>query len=356
MCKVCNSVSPIHPRHSFISGHWCPYCNTQLRVYKERSQFTIYKCYNNNCSLYIKNKKKLNFGEQMLYKIKPFEFKLHYQHREYLFSNEQLIHSAPKNKGSITNVRNSLNTICLILTFHVSFAISARKTAYLLRQVFKIKLSPQSVINYCEMAAFYCHKFNLKFKGPVDKTQAGDETYIKINGKTHYTFFFVSAKQLKITAYHLDTTRDTLGAVITIKEAIRTADPKLRIFLISDGNPAYLNAIHYLNKRLPELKHKIKLKNVTGIQNLDTISTTYRPFKQLIERLNRTYKFHLRAASGFSSKNGAVSLTTLFVTFYNFMRPHMSLNYKVPIPLDFLQGIDTIQGRWAALLGQAIAL
>ena len=64
----------------------------------------------------------------------------------------------------------------------------------------------------------------------------------------------------------------------------------------------------------------------------------------------------MRAAAGFSSKNSAVSLTTLFVTFYNFLRPHMSLDYKVPIQLDFLENIDTLQGRRAALLKQAIAL
>jgi transposase-like protein len=225
-----------------------------------------------------------------------------------------------------------------------------------MREVFKIKLSSQSVINYREMAAFHCHNFNMKFKGPVDKTQAGDEAYIKINGKTHFTFFFISAKKLNISAYHVDTARDTLAATIAISEAIRTADPNLNIFLITDGNPAYQNAIHFINKNLKHLKHKIKLKNVIGLQNLDNISTRYRPFKQLIERLNRTYKFHMRAAHGFSSKNGAVSLTTLFVTFYNFLRPHMSLNYKTPLQLDFLKGVDTLQGRWSALIQNAIAI
>ena len=90
--------------------------------------------------------------------------------------------------------------------------------------------------------------------------------------------------------------------------------------------------------------------------NLDNISTRFRPFKQLIERLNRTYKFHIRAANGFTSRNGAVALTTLFVTFYNFLRPHMTLNYNVPVPLHFLRGIDTLQGRWAALIQNALAL
>jgi transposase-like protein len=289
----------------------------------------------------------------MLQKIKSSQFKLHYQFREYHFTNQQLIHSSPASYSNITSIRNSLNTLALILTFHVSFAISARKTAYLLREVFKIRLSYQSVLNYCEMAAYHCHKFNSAFKGDTDNIQAGDETYIKVNGEHNFTFFFISAKKLKITAYHLDTTRDTLPATIAINEAIRTADPNLKTFLITDGNPSYQNAVHFLNQ---SLDNKLILKNVIGLQNLDSVSTRFRPFKQLIERLNRTYKFHIRAAAGFSSQNGAISLTTLFVTFYNFLRPHMSLDYKVPIPLDFLNGIDTLQGRWASLLHNAIGL
>lgn len=352
-CKICSSVSQTHPRHRSKSNHFCPHCETPLFVYKKRSEFTVFKCPNKNCSVYLKNKNNLNFGERLIFSVKPFEFKLHYQYREYHFSNDQLVHSSPKNKSDVTQIRNSLHTLCLVLTFHVSFALSARKTAYLLREVFKLPLSYQSVLNYCEMAAHHCHKFNLKFKGDVDPTQAGDETYIKVNGDYHYTFFFLSAKNLKITAYHIDPTRDTLPAAITIKEAVRTAHPHQISTLITDGNPAYQHAVHFLNQ---SLSSPLKLKNVIGLQNLDSVSEKFRPFKQLIERLNRTYKFHTRAANGFASVNGAVSLTTLFVTFYNFLRPHMSLNYRVPVPLDFLKNIDTLQGRWAAILQTAISL
>jgi putative transposase len=350
---VCNAVSPVHIRHTIEPTHFCPYCGVPLHLYKERSNFSIFKCYNNLCKLYLDNKKKLNFSERLLFSVKPFEFKLHYQFREYHFSPDQLVHSSPQSKAPITNIRNSLNTLCLVLTFHVSFAISARKTAYLLREVFKIKLTGQSVLNYCEMAAFHCHKFNFKHKGTVDKFQAGDETYIRVNGLHNYTFLFISTKSLKITAYHIDATRDTLPATIAIKEAVRTANLHNKLFLVTDGNPSYNHAVDFLNKHFDT---RLKLKNVIGLQNLDAVSTRYRPFKQLIERLNRTYKFHMRAAAGFSSKNGAIALTTLFVTFYNFLRPHMSLDYNVPIPLDFLNGYDTLQARWAALLQNAIAL
>ena len=89
------------------------------------------------------------------------------------------------------------------------------------------------------------------------------------------------------------------------------------------------------------------------LQNLDAESEEFRAFKQLIERLNRTFKYHVRPAAGFNSTNGAVALTTLFVTHYNFLRPHMSLDYKAPVQLPELKAISTIQGKWSRILSLA---
>jgi len=238
------------------------------------------------------------------------------------------------------------------MAFYVSFANSARKTALILRSVFNVSVSYQTVLNYAEAAAYYCHQFNLKNKGTVGSRQAGDEAYIKVLGKDRFTFFFISPKRHKITAYHVADSRETLPAVIAMNEAIRTAEPGQKFTLITDGNPSYPAGIHFLNQ-LYESKGLIKHRKVIGLQNLDAESTLFRPFKQLIERLNRTYKYHIRPAHGFNCDNGAVALTTLFVTHYNFLRPHMALDYQVPIPIAELDAISTIQGKWAKIISLA---
>lgn len=247
-----------------------------------------------------------------------------------------------------------MNTLCLALTFHISLGISARKTAFILKNVFQLPASYQTILNYALYTAPYCHQFNLKFKGPVDSIQAGDETYIKVSGKHHYTFFFITPTRRKISAYHIDDSRDTLPATIAMNEAIRTTPFDQNPTLITDGNPSYPAGIHFLNQSRDD--NKISHKKVIGLQNLDSESEEFRPFKQLMERLNRTYKFHTHAASGFNSSNGAIALTTLFVTYYNFFRPHASLNYEAPIPLDDLNPIPTLQGKWAKILNIAFAL
>jgi len=289
--------------------------------------------------------------------VKSSQYKLRYQYREYHFSQEQLTHSAPHQgeDTGIFRIYHNLNTLCLILTFHISLAISSRKTAYILQNVFELPASYQTVLNYAKHAATFCHRFNHVNKGTGETKQAGDETYIKIQGKNAYTYFFLNPDSRSISAYHIDHTRDTLPATVAMKEAIRTAPADKPIELITDANPSYQAGIQFLNKERNKKAH-IKNIKVVGLQNLDQVSEEFRPFKQMIERLNRTYKFHVKAANGFNSNNGAIVLTTLFVTFYNFIRPHQSLNYKTPIKIDELKGINTIQGKWAQILHMAFEL
>lgn len=353
-CKVCSSLFQLYLRHHRKAKFFCPYCGHPLFLWKERIDLSIYKCDYDNCPHFLYNKSKLNFAEKLLRHSISSQFKLRYQFREYHFTQEQLTHSAPSSDLSgIFNIRNSLNTLCLILTFHVSLAISARKSAFILKNVFSIPVSYQTVLNYSQSAAYLCHKFNFTYKGESEPLQAGDETYIKVLGKDNYVFFFISPQSRKITAYHLADSRDTLPATTAMLEAIRTVPDDAFIILITDGNPSYPAGIHFINlSRAIPLAHK----KVIGLQNLDSESEEYRPFKQLIERLIRTYKFHTRAACGFNSSDGAVALTTLFVTHYNFLRPHTSLNYSVPIPLKELEAISTIQGKWAKILNIAASL
>lgn len=354
-CKVCGDLFQADQRFrkNRKSKFFCPYCGLALFQWKVRKEATIHKCSNDNCPHRLQALEKLNPAERALLKKKSSQFKLNYQYREFHFKVQELVHSAPEKPiVELTRIHNSENVLGLILAFYVSFAIPARKTAAILRSVFNIKVSYQTVLNYAAAAAFYCHSFNLKNKGPVDAISAGDETYIKVLGKHQYVFLFISSKNLKITAYHVADNRGTQPAIIAMNEAIRTAAPDQEIILVTDGNPSYLAGIHFLNAQeneQPDIQHR----KVIGLQNLDAESEEWRAFKQLIERLNRTYKYHVKLAAGFNCQNGAVVLTTLFVTHYNFLRPHMSLNFKPPVQLPELQAISTIQGQWAKILSLA---
>jgi putative transposase len=354
-CKVCGELFQADQRFrkNEKSKYFCPYCNHALFRWKSRKEVTIYKCCNDDCRHRLQARNKLNPAERLLLKTKGSQFKLNYQYREYHYKPQELLHSAPERPiVELTKIHNSEDVLGLILAFYVSFAVPARKTAQILKSVFNIKVSYQTVLNYAAAASFYCHSFNFQHKGPVDSIQAGDETYIRVLGKHQYAFFFISSKSLKITAYHIADNRGTQPAIAAMNQAIRTAEPGQECIFVTDGNPSYPAGIHFLNAQDgadPDIQHR----KVIGLQNLDAESTEWRTFKQLVERLNRTYKSHVRPAVGFNSTNGAVVLTTLFVTHYNFLRPHMSLNYKSPVRLPELAAITTLQGKWVKILSLA---
>lgn len=355
-CKVCSHLFQINQRFrkNSTSKFFCPYCNCALFKWKVRKDVTVYKCSNDNCLHRTQALNKLNPAERSLQKKRSSQFKLCYQYREYHYKPNELNHAQPDNpKVDLTKIHNAPNVLGLILTFYVSFAITARKTAFILSSVFNIKVSYQTVLNYASAAAFYCHAFNMQHKGPIDPISSGDETYIKVQGKHNYVFFFISSKNLKITAYHVADNRGTQPAIIAMYEAIRTAQQDQQINLITDGNPSYPAGIHFINSNSADCLN-IQHHKVIGLQNLDKESAEFRPFKQIIERLNRTYKYHVKPSHGFNCSNGAVSLTTLFVTHYNFLRPHMSLNYNTPVQLAELQNISTMQGKWAKILSLAV--
>jgi len=176
----------------------------------------------------------------------------------------------------------------LVSAFYISFALSARKTALIIKWVFGEDISYQTVLNYVKATAHYAHRFNFKNKGPIDNISVGDETYIKTGGAHNYVWFYLSVKRRCITAYHLSDNRGTIPAVAATNEAIRTANKTQDITIVTDGNPSYIEATQFLNRGRSK-ENKIKHIQVIGLQNDDEVSEEYRPFKQMIERFNRTY-------------------------------------------------------------------
>jgi transposase-like protein len=248
-------------------------------------------------------------------------------------------------------IHNDINIFALILTLHISYAITARKTAHMLKNIWQVNISYQTVLNYTRTAAHYCHSFNLKHKGKIDDINAGDETYVKVKKVWHYVWFFICSKSKKISSYHFSDNRGAKAAITSILETVRTAVTDQNVTLVTDGNPSYQAGLHFVNAKNKDVK--LTLKSVIGLKNLDEQSKMHRQHKQIIERLNRTYKYHVQSQNGFGNISGAVAKLVLFVTYYNFLRPHKALGYKTPIRLPELSGISSIQGKWIKIISLA---
>ena len=351
-CKICSDVFPVHKRFHKKVKYFCPYCFKKLYTWKERDEVTIFKCGNRNCPHRTDKLNKLNKDEIKLRRERLSQFKISYQYRDYHYQPGELIVAEPdKPRVDLNRIHNDMNIFALILTLHISYAITARKTAHMLKNIWNITLSHQTVLNYTQTAAYYCHKFNLEHKGDIDDINAGDETYVKVKGDWNYVWLFICSVSRKICAYHLSDNRCAKAAITTMLETVRTAKQNQNITLVTDGNPSYQSGLHFINVMNDKLK--LTLKKVIGLQNLDAESEKYRSYKQMIERLNRTYKYHIQSQNGFACINGAVAKLVLFVTHYNFLRPHKTLNYKTPIEHPDLAGFDLIQHKWLKIISLA---
>ena len=361
-CKICKKTSSTNkPRRKSKAKYWCPHCGSALFLWKENGVYSAHKCQNNKCSFYLRNLVELTPEEQAMRKQgKTSQFKLRYLVKEYHFASEQLSPARIKDAPvDFNRIHNNLYVVSLCLTFTVSFGLSARMTAIALKRIFGISISHQTVINYINSSAHYLSDFVDNNCPKPDGICAADETYIKVEGETRYTWFIIEQKRRAICCYNLSDTRNVEPALALINCCYGLPEsPKYDSgILVTDGLPSYDSAIvaynTAANKASGNKNNILTKKTVIGLQNLNAESEEYRFYKQLVERLNRTYKYHTRPRAGFKNFDGAVALTTLFVAFYNFMRPHGSLKQQPPVTLNCLQKHTLYPNMWVELLLQA---
>ncbi len=96
------------------------------------------------------------------------------------------------------------------------------------------------------------------------------------------------------------------------------------------------------------------LYQVIGVKNKDEVSKAWRPYKQAEERLNRTYKQNYHGTNGYGSLRNANVYMSLYVSFFNFLRTHSSLNYHTPIRIESIENERLMPNKWLKLMDYTI--
>ena len=360
-CKICGKTGLAYgKKRETKTKYFCPHCSKALFKWKQSKQNTIYKCPNYTCPHYLKNKLQLTDEEKSMREKQKYDpnFKLHYQYREYHISPEDLKTARPdtKSKVDLSAIHHNYHTLGLVLTFSINLGLSSRLTRDAMKGIFGITLSHQTVVKYINSSARYLYPFiDRKCPAPLS-TSATDETYILVDNQWTYTWFIIDSKTRAICGYNLSDHRDMQPALALLYNCFGQPGESAEYpALVTDGNPSYDAAVMAYNKKVASDANNLDKKTVIGLKNLDAESTEYRSFKQLVERLNRTYKYHTRPRAGFKSFDGAVALTTLFVAYYNFMRPHTALGNCSPVSLESLETHSLMPDKWVSLFEQAAA-
>lgn len=329
----------------------CPYCNNRLGLHHHRSNFDVLYCGNDQCPYRLDQIAHFSATELKQFAAQPSSFKVRYTFRNFKFELKGLAPESPlQTKVDLSKIQASPEVLGLVLTYHINYGLSARRTAALMYDVHGVKLSHQTIHNYEQAVATIIRPFWANYPYQLSNQLVGDETYVKVKGKWNYIFYFYDAKHKLILADYITPQRTTESAVIAINQVLQkmTVVPDNLQFVV-DANPIYQVAQIYF------AQHGInfKIKQVVGWTNKDPITTEYRFLKQTIERLNRSFKGNYRASTGFGSPTGSASYTALYSAAYNFLRPHEALDYQVPVSLPELQDKPRMYDKWLALIDLA---
>lgn len=296
LCKVCgfrfNSKNHmLKPIHLF-----CPYCNHSLEVKKTRKNFRIHKCINPNCSYFKSSLNDLSHEDLLEYQDNPHKFKLHYIYREFTTNFFKIdLYSLPKGASSLAFRKFSPHIMGLCLTYLVNCGLSTRKTRDVMREVHGVKISHTQIANYATTAAYCIKPFVDSFDYKPTNYLAADETYTKVKGSKRYVWFIIDAIKKSILGYRSSDSRDVGPCIL----AMRMAFDKFKVFpgkalkFIADGYTAYLLA----RQQFALHGKNFDVTQVIGLTNDDPVSKEYRWLKQIIERLNRTFKFSYKVTN-----------------------------------------------------------
>ena len=298
-CKVCGQTFVTGERVTSPLVLICPYCGHVLAAKKNRKHFIVYKCINARCSYYKRNLAKLPKGTP---DEEKYKYKLHYIYREFTVDFFAVdLSQLPKWATNFKYRKNNAHIVGLCLTYHVNLGLSLRKTAEALKEIHNINISHTMVANYARTAEIFIKPFVDTFDYKPSNALSADETYIKVKGLKGYVWLIMDTVSRSILGYQVSSSRDVgLAMRMTFDKFKKFPNDALRF--IADGYSAYPLAAQQFKLRKDWY---FDITQVIGLTNNDAVSKEFRPYKQMIERLNRTFKASYRVTCGYGTDDGA---------------------------------------------------
>jgi transposase-like protein len=218
-------------------------------------------------------------------------------------------------KHDFKRMRNSAFLIFSALTLYFIGKNSTRNVAFFLKFVYNIKISHTAIADWCKKFAPLLDNIAINLIPAMnfnsDEWHA-DETVVKINGKKYYLWFIVDSETRFVLGFHLSPHRDSPQAHSILNHVKHLGSPRS---IVTDRYSAYNIPV---KRFFPEANH-IRVDSFK-----DDISNN------LIESFNDSFKAWYKTKRGFASFESANSMISVFIFFFNFIRPHMGLDGLTP--------------------------
>ncbi|MDG2774573.1 IS6 family transposase [Vibrio parahaemolyticus] len=302
LCRNCNhQFAPDSPVSKQMQNYpRCPVCGKATFLHHDYDYYSNFRCCDKNCN-------------HSLFVSKP---------------NSILPASMSKliGKTDFKRMRYPLHIIITALSMFYLGKNSFRNIALILRVVNNIKVSHTTISNWCKKFAPLFNNLALELMPMMnfnsDEWHA-DETVVKIAGKKYYIWFVIDSETRFVLGFHLSTYRDSEQA-FTIFNSVKNLGTVNSI--VSDRYSAY----------------KMPIKSVLGenVKHIRVESFKDDISNNLIESFHHQFKAWYKTKQGFNSYDSANNLISMFVFFYNFVRPHSALSGLTPAQVAGLSLTD----------------
>jgi transposase-like protein len=233
--------------------------------------------------------------------------------------------------------KDKIITSCLDLYFN---GLSLRKISNHLYSCYSINVSYGTVYKWI---IEYSERISAAISGYVvnsSKNIHADEIMISIGGEWHWFWSVLCEDNRMLTSSIITKTRDIQYARKLFEETKQHLPERPRN-IITDGLPAYKRAVSKAFWRSE--------KSYSGVKHVRLIKFIDKVNNNVMERVNGTMKDKIKIMRGFKSVEGANAIMSGFMIYYNFVRPHMGLDFATPAETA---GINLNLGtnRWMSLI------
>jgi transposase-like protein len=236
-----------------------------------------------------------------------------------------------------------------ILFFSFNCLLPASIVSAILAAVFCIHISDQTIINWKVTLASMLYRIFFSLQTTVPDRIVIDEIFLRIFHEKFYLFFAINPYSREIIAFFLSRKRDSNSAFNLLRLIyLRASNKDFSSNIVTDGAPIYPLAISFFNlfAKQQGVKASFSHSVVPGLKG----KHPFRWLKNIIERFNSTFKESAKLQRGFGSFSSALAHITIFIFYYNFLRPHQSLDFRTPANLSGVEPDGNAIKRWSHLI------
>lgn len=216
---------------------------------------------------------------------------------------------------------------------------SYRQIANSLKQFQNLKVSQMSVMRWVKKYTEVIDNYVKQYTPSVSDVWHTDEQFIKVKGKVNYVWNCMDNKTRFLLASNVTEKRTTENARTLFKQAKQQASKKAQT-IITDGAFAYSQAVR---KEFMTYKNKNPHYRYVSLRQHDSNNN-------IIERYHGTFRQREKNMRCMKTLKGANMFNKGFAIYYNFIKPHMSLDNKTPAQASGIK----FYGNWEDLMRSAL--